>query len=148
MVSGLRLQVRTIPLAAMLVDTSVWSLALRRSPPFRAPEVAFLQASLERGDIVVTTGVILQELLQGFQGPSARRRIIQSFSLLPVLAPDVDDHIEAAGLRNLCRRKGVQVGTIDALIASLCIRHELPLLTTDRDFEMMSRHCSLVLQRS
>lgn len=130
----------------LLVDTSVWSLALRRSPPSRAPEVSLLQASLQRGDLVATTGLILQELLQGFQGPSSRRKIIESFSLLPVLRPDIEDHIDAAELRNHCRRKGVQVGTIDALIAQLCIRHGLSLLTTDRDFETMSQHCDLVLQ--
>jgi len=39
--------------------------------------------------------------------------------------------------------KGVQVGTIDALIARLCIHHELSLLTADRDFTEMSRYCSL-----
>jgi len=131
---------------AVLVDTSVWSLALRRSPPSGAREVALLRSYLERGNVIVTTGLILQELLQGFQGPTARKKIIKSFSMLPVLAPALDDHIEAAGLRNHCRRKGVQVGTIDALIARLCIRHELPLLTTDRDFETMSRHCDLVLE--
>jgi predicted nucleic acid-binding protein len=131
---------------AVLVDTSVWSLALRRSPPSPAREVALLRAHLERGDVVVTIGLILQELLQGFQGPTARKKIIKSFSMLPVLAPEIDDHIEAAALRNLCRRKGVQIGTIDALIARLSIRHELPLLTTDRDFEAMSRHCDLVLE--
>ena len=130
----------------LLVDTSVWSLALRRSPISRAPEVSLLTASLQRGDLVAMTGLILQELLQGFQGPSSRRKIIESFSLLPVLRPDIEDHIDAAELRNRCRRKGVQVGTIDALIAQLCIRHDLSLLTTDRDFEAMSNHCDLVLQ--
>jgi len=39
----------------------------------------------------------------------------------------------------------VQIGTIDALIARLCIRHELPLLTADRDFRSMARHCELAL---
>ena len=97
----------------LLVDTSVWSLALRRSPPANAPEVRILKSCLDRGDLVVTTGPILQELLQGFRGPSARRRIIRDFSLLPVIAPDVDDHVEAAELRNRCRRRGVQAGTID-----------------------------------
>ena len=130
----------------LLVDTSVWSLALRRSPASREPEVSLLQASLQRGDLVATTGLILQELLQGFQGPSSRRKIIERFSLLPVLRPDIEDHIDAAKLRNRCRRKGVQVGTIDALIAQLCIRHGLSLLTTDRDFETMSQYCDLVLQ--
>lgn len=129
----------------LFVDTSVWSLALRRSPPSQSPEVRLLGACLERGDLIVTTGLVLQELLQGFQGPSARKRIIESFSLLPVIAPEIDDHIEAADLRNRCRRKGVQIGTIDALIARLCIRHELPLLTADRDFRSMARHCALSL---
>jgi len=127
----------------VLVDTSVWSLALRRSPPSDAAHAGFLERSLDRGDLVVTTGLIIQELLQGFRGPSAKKRIIRDFSLLPLISPDVEDHIEAADLRNLCRRKGVQIGTIDALIARLCIRHELSLLTADGDFENMSRYCAL-----
>ena len=132
----------------LFVDTSVWSLALRRSPPARVPEVQLLETSLERGDIVVTTGLVIQELLQGFGGPKARKTIIKDFSLLPVLTPEIEDHVEAAELRNRCRRKGVQIGTIDALIAQLCIRHELRLLTTDRDFEMMSSFCRLSLLRT
>jgi hypothetical protein len=55
------------------------------------------------------------------------------------------DHVEAADLRSLCRRKGVQVGTIDALLAQLCRRHDLVMLTTDRDFELMARHVDLRL---
>jgi predicted nucleic acid-binding protein len=130
---------------SVFVDTSVWSLALRRSPPPRVPEVELLVSYLQQGDLVVTTGIVLQELLQGFQGPKAKRAIIKDFSLLPMITPDIEDHIEAAELRNRCRRKGVQIGTIDALIAQLCIRHELPLLTTDQDFRAVSRHCPLSL---
>jgi predicted nucleic acid-binding protein len=130
---------------SVFVDTSVWSLALRRSPRSRVPEVEFLESYLKQGDLVVTTGIVLQELLQGFQGPKAKRAIIKDFSLLPVITPDIEDHVEAAELRNRCRRKGVQIGTIDALIARLCIRHELPLLTTDQDFKAVSRHCPLSL---
>jgi predicted nucleic acid-binding protein len=64
-----------------------------------------------------------------------------------MIIPETEDHIAAAELRNHCRRKGVQVGTIDALIAQLCIRHELELLTTDRDFEALSRYRPLVLAK-
>jgi predicted nucleic acid-binding protein len=60
-----------------------------------------------------------------------------------VLAPDRQDHIDAAELRNKCRRHGVQIGTIDALLAQLCIRHNLTLLTTDNDFQNMAAHCAL-----
>lgn len=107
-----------------------------------------LERSLSGDDIIITTGPILQELLQGFDGPKSRDPIVRSFSLLPVIAPEVDDHIEAAGLRNMCRRKGIQVGTIDALIAQLCIRHSLQLLTTDEDFEHMAAHTPLSLLRA
>ena len=61
-----------------------------------------------------------------------------SFEALPFLVPDRGDHIRAAELRNLCRRRGVQAGTSDALLAALCVRHELTLLTTDRDLERMA----------
>ena len=37
-------------------------------------------------------------------------------------------------MRNECRRHGVQLGIIDALIAALAIRHHATLLTTDQDF--------------
>ena len=53
------------------------------------------------------------------------------------------DYIDAANLRNLCRRSGVQLGTIDALLAQLCIRHELTMLTCDNDFLLAAQHCAL-----
>jgi hypothetical protein len=82
-------------------------------------------------------------VLQGFAGPRARREIIDRFAALPLLTPDRHDHIEAADLRNRCRRAGVQIGTIDALIAQLCVRHQLTLLSTDNDFARMAPHCAL-----
>jgi predicted nucleic acid-binding protein len=127
----------------ILVDTSVWSLALRRDAPASEPEVAALRDALSGSDVVVTTGVVLQELLQGFVAPKARSQIISSFSALALIQPDRDDHIAAADLRNACRRSGVQLGTVDALIAQLCIGHDLTLLSTDQDFVHAAKHCSL-----
>ena len=127
----------------LFVDTSVWSLAFRRDAASDAPEVGALRRALEGGEAIVTTGLILQELLQGFAGPRARKDIIDRFAALPLLAPDRQDYIDAAELRNRCRRAGVQVGTIDALLAQLCIRHKLTLLTTDNDFVRAASHCSL-----
>ena len=127
----------------LFVDTSVWSLALRRDMPGPAPEVGALKKALETGEAVMTTGLVLQELLQGFSGPRARRQIIERFAALPLLAPDRQDHIAAAELRNACRRAGVQIGTIDAILAQLCIRHELMLLSTDKDFLGIAAHAPL-----
>lgn len=128
-----------------LVDTSVWSLALRRDLDPAEPEVDVLKEALEGSDVVVTTGLVPQELLQGFAGPKARTQIVESFASLPVIQPAREDHIAAADLRNTCRRAGVQIGTIDALIAQLCIRHDLTLLSTDKDFAHASQHCKLKL---
>lgn len=131
----------------LLVDTSVWSLAFRRDTDSHSPQVAALQAALSGGEAIVTTGLILQELLQGFSGPRAHRDLVQRFAALPLLVPDRRDYIEAAELRNHCRRSGVQLGTIDALLAQLCIRHDLMLLTTDGDFSMAAEHCALRIWR-
>jgi len=129
----------------LFVDTSVWSLAFRRDATSSSVEVLALRQALEGDDTIVTTGVILQELLQGFLGPRARKDIIERFSALPLLVPDRQNHIVAAELRNKCRRSGVQIGTIDALLAQLCIRHSLTLLTTDQDFVHVASHCPLRL---
>lgn len=127
----------------LLVDTSVWSLALRRDASASEPEVRQLKDALLGDDVVVTSGLILQELLQGFSGPKSRAQIIERLAALPLLQPDRDDHVAAADLRDTCRRAGVQVGTIDALLAQLCIRHDLMLLSTDNDFKFAALHCAL-----
>ncbi|HSM32758.1 MAG TPA: PIN domain-containing protein [Anaerolineae bacterium] len=129
----------------LFVDTSVWSLALRRDARSDEPAVERLRQALETGEGVFTTGLVVQELLQGFRGPKARDAIVERFGALPLLVPDRTDHIGAAELRNACRRNGVQVGTIDALLAQLCRRHDLVMLTTDRDFERVARHVDLRL---
>jgi predicted nucleic acid-binding protein len=130
---------------SLFVDTSVWSLALRRDGPSSAPQVAALLKAIENGEPILTTGLVLQELLQGFSGPKAREQILDRFSALPLLVPDRADHVEAAALRNTCRRHGIQIGTIDALLAKLCIRHGLLMLSSDRDFQSMANHCALRL---
>jgi predicted nucleic acid-binding protein len=127
----------------LFVDTSVWSLALRRDQPADSPQVRALRRALEGDTMVVTTGLVLQELLQGFTGPRARKDIIDRFAALPLLTPDRQDHIDAAELRNRCRRAGVQIGTIDAVLAQICIHHKLTMLTTDDDFIHAAAHCTL-----
>jgi predicted nucleic acid-binding protein len=130
---------------SLFVDTSVWSLALRRDRPSANAHVLTLVQAIENGESILTTGLILQELLQGFSGPKARDQILERFTALPLLQPDRRDHIDAAQLRNACRRRGVQVGTIDALLAQLCIRHNLRMLTSDGDFQGIADHSALRL---
>jgi predicted nucleic acid-binding protein len=128
----------------ILVDTSVWSLALRRDSPINSPAVLRLKTALQE-ESVFTTGLILQELLQGFSGPKARKNIIETFAALPLIIPERRDHIDAADLRVKLRQKGVQAGTIDVLLAQLCLRHGLSLLSTDKDFVQMRKCVPLSL---
>lgn len=105
----------------LLVDTSVWSLALRRDAPPDLPEVRALRDALGGDDNVSTTGVIVQELLQGVLPERSRSRINETFAPLDYLTPSRDDHVAAADVRNTLRATGVQVGTIDALTAQLAM---------------------------
>ena len=132
----------------MFVDTSVWSLALRRSQATEGPEVNRLRDALGGGEAVYTTGVVLQELLQGIRSSSHRSRIVEHFASLPMLVPTRNDHTEAADLYDECRRRGIQVGTIDALLARLCISRDLVMLSTDRDFRYIAECTSLRLWTS
>ena len=125
---------------SLLVDTSVWSLAFRRDAEASTQAVEVLRTALEGADQVFITGLVLQELLQGFSGPKARSQLIERFAALALLQPDRDDHIEAAEVRNTCRRNGVQIGTIDAVLIQLCLRHDLVLLSTDNDFRSASKY--------
>lgn len=129
----------------LLVDTSVWSLALRRDTSQDGPEVTELIRALGGNDVVVTTGTILQELLQGFVPASARQQIIERFAQMPLIRPEREDHTAAADVRNRCRRHGVQLGTVDALLVQLAIRNDLTVLTTDRDFFHAAPHIGLRL---
>jgi hypothetical protein len=133
---------------SLLVDTSVWSLALRRDAPPNVPEVSALRDALAGGDIVATTGVILQELLQGVVPKRTRARITETFAALEYIAATLDDHINAAGVRNTLRAVGVQVGTIDALIAQLAVAGGHTLLTTDADFHRAASHLDLRVWRA
>jgi predicted nucleic acid-binding protein len=132
---------------SLFVDTSVWSLAFRRDVPSGSKYVRELVRALEAGETILTTGLVLQELLQGFSGPKDRKLILDRFAALALLVPSRQDHVDAAELRNHCRRRGVQIGTIDALLAQLCIGHGLTMLTTDKDFQDVSRHSALRLWR-
>ena len=84
-------------------------------------------------------------LLQGWRGPRAGAQIIDRFADIAMIVPTRGDHIDAAHLRNECRRHGIQVGTIDALLTQLCIGHKLAMLSTDRDFSHIADCTSLRL---
>lgn len=129
----------------ILVDTCVWSLALRRDGNLQAPAVRYLHQALVGGQTVVTTGIILAELLRGAVHKDSRAKILQNLTALTYLEPSREDYILSAELSSTCRKHGVQLATVDSILAALTINNGLALLTTDRDFEYATRHIPLRL---
>lgn len=128
----------------VLVDTSVWSIALRRDRPPPSRELEALRAAIEGGNVCLL-GVILQEVLQGFPSLDRTRRLVEHLSSFPMLSMHRGDYIHAAEIRNGCRVKGLAISTIDAQIAAAAINHRCTLLTLDRDFAGVARHFPLRL---
>jgi predicted nucleic acid-binding protein len=127
---------------SVLVDTSVWSAALRRDPPPASRELEALRAAIERGDVCLL-GVILQEVLQGFPSRDGTRRLVEHLSPFPLVSMHRGDYLYAAEIRNRCRAKGLAVSAVDAQIAAAAINHRCALLTLDRDFAAIARHFPL-----
>jgi predicted nucleic acid-binding protein len=123
----------------VIVDTSVWSLALRRGDQNRIPCVKELR-SLIQDYRVQMIGPIRQEILSGIQSESHFQNLkkhLESFTDLPIRT---EDYVEAARFFNLCRSKGIQGSNTDFLICAVSVRNEMSIYTTDKDFELFAEH--------
>lgn len=123
---------------SVLVDTSVWSLALRRDAPRDGAEARELRALLEEGRVVMM-GSIRQELLSGIRGEAQFRRLRSRLQAFTDLVLTREDYEEAAVCYNQCRAAGVQGGNTDFLMCAVSIRRRTPIFTTDQDFTHYAR---------
>lgn len=129
----------------ILVDTSIWSFALRRQHKNNGSETRKLQEIILSGEKIYVTGIILQEILQGIKADSQFNKLKSYFEVFPLISPGRETYIYAAALSNKCRRSGIQLTTIDCLIASIAIQHDCYLLTADRDFALVAKVAPLKL---
>jgi predicted nucleic acid-binding protein len=128
----------------VLVDTSVWSLALRRNAPEAGPQVAEL-TELIREVRVQMLGAIRQELLSGIKIKAQFQNLRQHLRAFPDLEATSRDFETAAEFFNLCRGKGVQGSNNDFLICAIAANHKLPIFTTDNDFTLFRQHLPITL---
>ena len=119
----------------VLVDTSVWSLALRRARPNDSPEVTEL-VELIREVRVQMIGPVRQELLSGIKYHDQFQSLRNHLREFPDLGLTSEDYETAAEFFNLCRGKGIQGSNTDFLICAVAARHRIPILTTDADFTL------------
>jgi predicted nucleic acid-binding protein len=117
----------------VVVDTSVWSLALRRRPQSVQPEAREL-AELIREGRVSLLGPIRQELLSAIPSLEQDHRLREYLRPFPDLLLEVDDYEEAASFFNRCRARGIQGSNTDFLICAVASRRKQAILTADADF--------------
>ncbi|HXG89873.1 MAG TPA: PIN domain-containing protein [Vicinamibacterales bacterium] len=122
-----------------LVDTSVWILTFQRGGPSLEDLVPI--------DEVVTALPVIQEVLQGFRDERAFRTARESMLALPLVEPTfaADLMVDAAQLYRAARRAGITPrSSVDCLIATCAIRHHIPVLHADRDYDALTRVSALV----
>lgn len=118
----------------VVVDTTAWSLLLRRQSPINHPVVVELTRLIHH-DAAVMLGPVRQELLSGVRIEIQFERLRRRLRDYPGLEIE-DVHYElAAAFYNICRSSGIQGSQVDLLICAVASNLGMPILSTDRDFE-------------
>jgi predicted nucleic acid-binding protein len=131
----------------VLVDTSVWSEALRRlnkpeSEPVRELRSLILEHRVE------IIGPIRQEILSGLREEAQFEKLEKQLAAFPDIILETADHTMAAKFFNICRAQGIQGSNTDFLICAAAVRRDLAIFTTDTDFTLFTKHLPIVLHRT
>jgi len=128
----------------VLVDTSIWSLALRRDEHVKNPEVPELRR-LITAHLVEIIGPIRQEVLSGVRNHSQFDKLEENLSAFSDVTLLGEDYVTAAKFFNLCRAKGVQGSNTDFLICAVAVRHDFAIFTTDGDFSLFAKYLPIAI---
>ena len=134
----------------VLVDTTVWSIALRRRPevPGEAEaRVAREWAELVRDGRVRIIGPIRQEILSGIRDERRFKILRDHLSAFPDVEIMPQDYVEAALFFNRCRSAGVSGAHVDMLICAVAARNTWPIFTLDDDFPRYAQWLPIQLHR-
>ncbi|KAI9131133.1 PIN domain-containing protein [Acaryochloris sp. CCMEE 5410] len=131
-------------MSGILVDTCVWSIALRGSSAAETSIVKQLTRLIDENQVKII-GAIRQELLSGYTDKSRYEKLRQKLKYFPN-EPLVDSDYEAAAeYSNFCRSKGIQGSHTDFLICAGAIRAKFEIFTTDKDFSHYAKHLPIKL---
>jgi len=130
----------------VLVDTSVWSLALRRTRGQQSPEALELAELIREGRAAII-GPVRQELLSGIKAKQQFELVREHLRAFPNLRLTIDDFELAAEFFNHCRGAGVQGSSTDFLICAVASRRRTSILTTDRDFVAFAKVIPVALHK-
>jgi len=131
-----------------VVDTSAWSLALRRPTTIFTPREADIRDALKSFTTTgqaILIGAVRQELLSGIRDIQVFTRQREWLSDMDDEPCSIADHERAAEFSNELRRRGMQPDPVDMLVCAVASRLEMPILTTDPDFERYAAHLPITL---
>ncbi len=134
----------------VLVDTSVWSLALRRRSRSLSAEEELVRdelAELIREGRAQMIGPVRQEVLSGVRSRSQYQRLRQNLRAFEDPRLGVEDYEEAALASNHCRAAGVSGSAVDWLVCAVALRRNWLVFTIDKDFARYARHLPLRLHQ-
>lgn len=134
----------------VLVDTSIWSLALRRKSAdlgAREKSLTLALAELIREGRAQLIGVVRQELLSGIREPEKFDQLRNYLRAFDDVRLDPSDYEEAAQIHNRCRTRGIAGSAIDFLICAVADRRHWQIFTTDSDFDRYKKVLGLELYR-
>ncbi|MEX0323631.1 MAG: PIN domain-containing protein [Puniceicoccaceae bacterium] len=127
----------------VIVDTDVWSEALRKSDASSA-YVDELRTLIEEGRVQLI-GPVRQEILCGIRDEKQFERIEKSLGSFPDKRIGADIFVMAAKFFNLCRSKGIQGSNTDFLLCACSVAWGFPILTKDKDFQLFRKHIEFEL---
>ena len=128
----------------VLVDTCVWSEALRRGRRSATPVAEELRNLITEHRVEIV-GPIRQEILSGVRNEAQFGGLETRLGAFPDIRIASEDYVTAARFFNLCRTRGVQGSNTDFLICAIAARHKLAIFTTDRDFLRFAKHLPITL---
>ena len=131
----------------ILVDTCVWSEALRRKTGEESDVSRELQGLILEHRVEII-GPIRQELLSGLREDTQFERLEEHLEAFPDITLESADHITAAKFFNKCRVKGIQGSNTDFLICAVAVRREMAIYTTDRDFQQFIKYLPIILHET
>ncbi len=117
----------------VIVDTSVWSLALRKSKETENKYVEELEELIKEVRVQLI-GPVRQELLNGIKSEKQYRVLKKHLRSFKDLAIETEDYELAAEYFNLARKNGIQGSNTDFLLCAVSTRHRMPIFTADKDF--------------
>jgi predicted nucleic acid-binding protein len=132
----------------VLVDTSVWSLALRKKERTEEEQSIIKQLSkiISNLDLVII-GPIRQEILSGISDLRKFEDLKEKLSMFDDFEIRRSDYEHAAECFNKCRENGIQRSYIDFLICSVAINNDMTILTLDKDFSLFKKYMKIKLEK-